>query len=110
MPCGLPVGTALMRLVISRFLPIQNYYNFAGPKEIVRYNGEFVISGFLLSAFHCIIDEKQQIIFTLKIYLSDYQTRQRSVESRQISIRSTNSELRYSRFLCLALQKNLYKW
>ena len=28
------------------------YCNFAGPKKILRYNGDFVISGFFISGFY----------------------------------------------------------
>ena len=30
-----------------------NYCNFAEPKGVLRYNGDFVISGFVIPGFHC---------------------------------------------------------
>ena len=40
-------------LVISGLCAIQITIILPGPKSVLRYNGDFVLSGFIIPGFHC---------------------------------------------------------
>ena len=51
----------MLGFVISGLCAIQITVILSGPKNVLRYNGDFVLSGFAIPGFHC----KQNIVIAV---------------------------------------------